>query len=48
MKLSDEQINNIKSATGIQQVEIVGYDKYGGFNRERVGEGQLVVFNNNK
>ena len=48
VKLSDEQINNIKSATGIQQVEIVGYDKYGSFNRARVGEGQLVVFNNNK
>ena len=48
VKLSDEQINNIKSATGIQQVEIVGYDKYGGFNRARVGEGQLVVFNNNE
>ena len=48
VKLSDEQINNIKSATGIQQVEIVGYDKYGDFNRARVGQGQLVVFNNNK
>ncbi len=47
VKLSDEQINNIKSTTEIQQVEIVGYDKSGSFNRARVGEGQLVVFDNN-
>ena len=46
VKLSDEQINNIKSTTGIQQVEIVGYDKYGAFSRAKVGKGQLIVFNN--
>ena len=46
VKLSDEQINNIKSTSGIQQVEIVGYDKYGDFSRAKVGKGQLIVFNN--
>jgi hypothetical protein len=46
VKLSDEQITKIKSITGIQQVEIVGYDKYGDFSRAKVGKGQLIVFNN--
>jgi hypothetical protein len=46
VKLSDEQINSIKAPTGIQEVQIVGYDKNGTFGKARVGKGQLIVFNN--
>ena len=45
MKLSEETVEAIKPPV-TQQVEIVGYDKYGTFTKARVGKGQLIVFNN--